>query len=471
MSFASLEFLPYLALVVGLFLFVPARLRTLALLVASYAFYLWAEPWHGLLLAGSTLLDFFVGGALGRARGATARKALLGISLAANLGALVLFKYSEFFVEHWYAITGDASRDASWARLALPLGISFYTFQTLAYVIDVYRGAIAPSRDIVSFALYVSFFPQLIAGPIERAGHLIPQLERASPVDAARLDVGGRLIVWGLLKKLVMADHLAAVVRPVFDAPTDHGSLELLLAGVAMNAVLYLDFSAYTDIARGAARLFGVDLVLNFRRPFVSRSPAEFAARWHMSLFRWIADYVYSPLSGGPLTHWRLWRNNCLTMTLFGFWHGASWTFLLWGLGSGAAISVQHSLRLARARRGVVTRERAGWSARDLLPCLGTTLLTSGFVVFFFSPDLRFGLDWYARLLSFDGRVDAAWSLGVLAALAVGFAAQLVGETRDLDAAWRRVGTGGRLALWAAALAALVLLRVPDPADFIYFRF
>lgn len=471
MSFASLEFLPYLALVVGLFLFVPARVRTLALLVASYVFYLWAEPWHGLLLAGSTIVDYFVGLGLGRTTVVRRRKFLVGISLVLNLGALALFKYTAFFVENWNALVGREAADASWAHLALPLGISFYTFQTIAYTLDVYRGNLAPCRSFISFALYVSFFPQLIAGPIERAGHLIPQLERTQPLDAERLDAGCRWIVWGLVKKLVLADHFAQLVRPVFYAPHEHGSAELLVSGIAMNVVLYLDFSAYTHIARGAGRLFGVELVENFKRPFVARSPAEFATRWHISLFRWIADYVYSPLSRGPLTHWRIWRNNCLTMTLFGFWHGASWTFLLWGLGSGVAISAQHSVRLMRARRGALRERTDAWSLRDFAACFGTTLVTSGFVVLFFSPDLDFARDWFAQLFRNDAPTDLTWVSAIAGMLIVGFAVQWIGERFDYASLWLRIGSGGRTLAWAACLVALIWWRVPKPEDFIYFRF
>ncbi|MCB9913917.1 MAG: MBOAT family protein [Planctomycetes bacterium] len=472
MSFAELEFLPFLVLVVGLFAYVPQRLRGLFLLVASYAFYLQAVPWHALLLAGSTLVDYGVGLGLGRARHRGARRGLLGTSLALNLGALALFKYSGFVADNLDALLAHGgAAPLAWPRLALPLGISFYTFQTLAYTIDVYRGTIAPCRSFTTFALYVSFFPQLVAGPIERAGHLIPQLERVQVVDLERLSRGGRLVLWGLVKKLLLAEHLARHVRPVFGAPEGRGALALTAAAVGMNAVLYLDFSAYTDLARGAARLFGVELVENFRRPFLSRSVAEFASRWHMSLFRWIGDYVHSPLTHGRASHWRLWRNNLLTMGLFGFWHGASWTFLLWGLGSGVAISAQSSLRLARARRGV-RRELGGpWRARDWAACLATTLFTSAFVVFFFSPDLAFAERWFGALATTTLAADPTWLAWTVGALLLGLAGQAVAERYDLERAWRRVGWAGRGALVLGCVAALVWLRVPAPEPFVYFRF
>ncbi len=472
MSFASLEFLPYLALVVGLFAFVPRRGRTLFLLAASYVFYLNAEPWHGLMLGGSTLLDYAVGLALGQPRYQARRKLLLGLSLVVNLGALAVFKYSGFVVRNLNALSGNGDGGGiEWPELLLPLGISFYTFQTLAYTIDVYRGTIPPCRNFATFALYVSFFPQLIAGPIERAGHLIPQLEQAQVISLERLGAGGRLVIWGLLKKLVFADNLSAHVRPVFDDPGSQGSLTLVLAAVGMNAVLFLDFSAYTDIARGAGRLFGIDLVQNFKRPFVSRSVSEFATRWHISLFRWIGDYVYSPLSSDKLDHWRLWRNNCLTMTLFGLWHGASWTFILWGAGSGVAISIEHSWRLHQTRRGVRHAPRAGWGVRDGLACLGTILFTSAFIVFFFSPSLEFAGEWFGRLVSFAPDMDVAWMGWTALVLGAGLAYQLLGEFKDLEALWQKIGAPGRTVLIAACIAALLYLRVPGAEDFIYFRF
>ena len=473
MSFASVEFLPFLALVVALFAFVPKSARTLFLLLASYVFYLYSEPLHGLLIAGSTVVDYAVGRALGRTQDERKRRVLLSISLVLNIGVLALFKYSSFFVESLNPLLSGAGLETlDWPKLALPLGISFYTFQTLAYTIDVYRGTISPCRNFTSFALYVSFFPQLIAGPIERAGHLIPQLERSSALTVERLGRGGQLILWGLVKKLLFADHMAAHVRPVFGSPEAHGTLSLVLAAVAMNVVLYLDFSAYTDIARGAARIFGVDLVQNFRRPFMSRSLGEFASRWHISLFRWIGDYVYAPLSGGKLRHWRLWRNNCLTMTLFGFWHGASWTFLLWGLSSGVAISVQQSLRLRGVKRGVIRRPSSSrWSALDVAACLGTTLLTSAFVVFFFSPDLDFALRWYVQLASFAGDSNFTWIAWTSLVLLLGMAGQATAEFRDLEVVWAKFGWLGRALVVGACLLALLFLRVPHAEDFIYFRF
>lgn len=472
MSFANAEFLPFLLLAVCLFTFVPRRGRTLFLLLASYAFYLQHHPLHGLLLLGSTLLDYSVGRALGRITAPGRRKALLGLSLFGNLGALAFFKYGGFVVENVNRLLERGGVEAvDWPELILPLGISFYTFQTIAYTIDVYRGRIEPCRSLATFALYVSFFPQLVAGPIERAGHLIPQLQEARVISLPNLESGGRLILWGLLKKLVLADQLLRHTRLVFLDPGANGTISLLLAAIAMNVVLYLDFSAYTDIARGSARLFGIRLVDNFRRPFLSRSMNEFASRWHISLFTWIADYIYSPLARGRPTHWRLWRNNVATMGLFGLWHGASWTFIIWGVAGGAAISLQHSIRLFRARRGHRAPPERGWCLLDVVPWLATIIFTSTFIVFFFSPDLVFAREYFRNLLSFSGGLGGTWALWTTLALAVGLLVHASGALLDLLALWRRIGWPGRTVLWLAVIAALLWLRTPRPEEFIYFRF
>ena len=471
MSFASPAYLPFLALVVGLFAFVPRRARPLFLLVVSYCFYAQREPLHGALLLGSTVLAYLVGLALGRTRSKPWRKLWLCASLCGHLGTLFFFKYGAFVSESLGALLRPLDLAAlEWPQLALPLGISFYTFQVLAYTIDVYRGTIPPCRNAVEFALYVSFFPQLVAGPIGRAGSLLPQLRSTRALDGELLSRGGRLLLWGCFKKLVLADNLRLHVEPVFARPEAHGALTLGLAAVAMNAMLFLDFSSYTDIARGSARLFGVELAENFRRPFLARSMTEYLGRWHMSLTSWIADYVYSPLAGGPPSHLRIWRNNLVTMTLFGLWHGASWTFLVWGAGLGVAISLQHSWRLWQLRHGRRGRSRR-WRPTDVLACLGMTLYASAFVVLFFSPDIGFAGRYFARLFSLAGGPVGAWEAGIVLFLLAGLATQILAEFGDLERLWRAVGPLARAAWVILLLAGLVLLRTPHPEAFIYFQF
>ena len=475
MSFVQLDYLPFLLVCVTAFVWSPRRVRGVLLLAASLGFYAYQSPVHTLLLLASAALDFGVGLGLERidsTGSARARKGLLACSLVGNLSLLGVFKYASLFEDLVSRVTGAAPPElgqvAAWT---LPLGISFYTFQTISYSFDVFRRKIPACRNPLHYLLYVSFFPQLVAGPIERAGRLLPQLVELRSPTTEDFSHGTRLIAWGFFKKTVLADRLKLYVWPVFERPEAYGSFTLFFAATSMLVVLYLDFSAYTDIARGAARLFGVDLVDNFRRPFLSRSMGEFASRWHISLFRWIGDYVHSPLSHGRMSHARLWRNNLLTMGLFGLWHGASWTFLLWGLGSGAAISVQNSMRLVRSQRGVRRPLRSRWGARDVAACLGTTLLASVFVVFFFSPDVEFAARWFASLGTWPAELDLAWLGWTALALALGLAGQALAEFRDLSAWWSRAGILGRAAWFALLLAALVYLRVPEPGEFIYFRF
>ena len=285
MSFAEWEYLPFLLVVLGAFQFVPRRARALFLLAASYAFYAWWSALHCLLLLASTAVDYGVGLALHATQNRRRRKLLLLLSIAVNLALLAVFKYGGFAAENLNRlldVTGGGP--IPWRELVLPLGISFYTFQTLSYSIDVYRRTIEPCRNPIDYALYVSFFPQLVAGPIERAGHLIPQLRRLELLSPGNFSLGARRILWGLLKKTVVSDRLIAFAMPVVRDPGAHDPVTLYTAATTMVAVLYLDFSAYTDIARGSARLFGVELVPNFDRPFLRRESSEFWTRWHLSL-------------------------------------------------------------------------------------------------------------------------------------------------------------------------------------------
>ncbi len=481
MSFAQAEYLPFLALVLAVYAFVPARARSAYLCLASIGFYAWWQPMHAPLLLASILVGWGAGLALCGAHSRAQRNMALWGCVLVNLGLLVLFKYADFFAGAWNALA------SLWGlpRLGrlhwtLPLGLSFFTFQGLGYAIDVWRGQIEPCRSLVRYALYITFFPQLVAGPIERAGNLLPQLARLSALSSANAWIGARSISWGLFKKWVMADRLRALVWPVYERPSEQDSLTLLVCALALNAILYLDFSAYTDIARGSARLFGVELVHNFLRPFASRSLGELAQRWHVSLYTWIRDYAFAPLAArarGKISHATIWRNNLLVMGLFGLWHGASVNFLLWGLASGATISCAHSWRLARTRAGV-RRSGPGRSGvrgpRAVLSWAFTLGAASLFFVLFFSPSLEFSLGYYARLCTGgfpEGEQLGAWIAPVGAILIGGLLVHLSGLRVDWELWWTRVGTLGRLAWLAMLVGATILLAAPQGSEFIYFRF
>jgi len=330
MLFNSLEFLLFFPVVWLAHFALPPRHRWGLLLVASYVFYAAWQPAYGLLVLASTVVDYGVAQRVAATEEVTPRRAWLAVSLAANLGMLFAFKYYDW-------LNGTmAGLVAGWplpeAGLGLPVGISFYTFQTLSYTVDVFRGQQRPERHFGRFALYVAYFPQLVAGPIERARRLLPQLERSRPFDRRRLASGLRLAAWGLFKKVVVADRLAEVVNIVYADPEGFGGFAHLVALLFFSTQLYCDFSGYSDIAIGIARTLGVDLVDNFDRPYRARSMGELWSRWHISMTTWFRDYVYRPLGGSRRGPWTTARNILIVMVLSGVWHGAKWSLVLWGL-------------------------------------------------------------------------------------------------------------------------------------------
>lgn len=313
------------------------------LVAASYVFYGWGGPWTCLLLLASTLLDYYVGLRLAATADARARKAWLWTSLVGNLGLLVAFKYVGFLQRIAGAITAAIGVDLpTIPEPTLPAGISFYTFQTLSYTLDVYRGRIAPTRSFLTFALYVAYFPQLVAGPIERADALIGQLEERRPRTANDVMEGLSRVLWGLLKKVVFADWLGTFVAAVYRAPAAATSWDLALATYAFAFQIYLDFSAYCDIAIGLARTMGIRLTENFRWPYLSRNVSEFWQRWHITLSSWLRDYLYVPLGGSRKGMARTAVNLVVVMFLGGLWHGADEKFVVWGLWLGLALAVYH---------------------------------------------------------------------------------------------------------------------------------
>lgn len=337
MLFNSIDFAIFLPIVFALYWFITARnlrLQNTLIVVSSLIFYGWWD-WRFLsLLLFSAFVDFFVGLALEKEENQTNRKLLLSISLVLNLGLLAFFKYFNFFISNFksaFSIFGYAL-DLPSLDLILPVGISFYTFQSLSYGIDVYRRKLEPSRDWIAFLAFVSFFPQLVAGPIERATHLLPQFFAKRIFDYEKAVGGMRLILWGFFKKIVIADNAAYFVNDIFANNANYSGGTLILGAVLFSFQIYCDFSGYSDIAIGLARLFGFELMRNFKYPYFSKNVGEFWQRWHISLSTWFRDYVYLPLGGnrGSLI-FRL-RNVMIVFLVSGFWHGANWTFIAWGL-------------------------------------------------------------------------------------------------------------------------------------------
>ena len=368
------------------------RAQNLLLLIASYVFYGWWD-WRFLgLIAFSTAVDYAVGLQIARANAADRpddpdhrsrlAKRWLAVSLAVNLGLLGYFKYANFFIDNWIEAWAAAgvTMHASSLQVILPVGISFYTFQTLSYSIDVYRRKLEPTRDFIEFAAFVSFFPQLVAGPIERASALLPQIARRRTFDYDQAVSGLRLILWGMFKKVVVADTCAIYVNDIFANYESYSGPTLILGAIYFAFQIYGDFSGYSDIAIGTARLFGISLMTNFKTPYFSRDIAEFWRRWHISLSTWFRDYLYISLGGSRVGKWKAVRNTFVIFLVSGFWHGANWTFIVWG-GIHALLFLP-LLLAGRNRRN--TGDIKGWpSVRELLGMAWTFAAVTVAWVFF----------------------------------------------------------------------------------------
>ena len=318
------------------------RIRNLFVIASSYLFYGWWD-WRFLsLIALSSLCDYLVGVGLGRSNNKSSRRALLSVSIIVNLGVLGFFKYFNFFIESAEEILHVLG--INWAtgslNIILPVGISFYTFQTLSYTIDCYRNQLEPTKNLTAFFAFVSFFPQLVAGPIERAKNLLPQFQSLASFNYRQVVKGLRLALWGFFKKLVIADNFGLIADELF-AMQNHNSISVLLAASCFAIQIYADFSGYSDIAIGLARTLGINLSTNFNGPYFSKSFTEFWQRWHISLSSWFRDYVYIPLGGNRTSKWRMQLNILITFLLSGLWHGANITFVLWGALHGFALIIE----------------------------------------------------------------------------------------------------------------------------------
>lgn len=336
MLFNSFEFLVFLPIVFLLYWFVfkPLRWQNLFVIAASYLFYGWWDWRFLILISITTLCSFGSGVLLEKYEGQRMRqKWVSAANIILNLLILCYFKYSNFFGENFVALLSTFGIQVDWVTLdiLLPVGISFYTFQALSYTIDVYQYKIKPTHDIVAFFAFISFFPQLVAGPIERATNLLPQFLASRTFDYSKAVDGMRQILWGLFKKMVIADNCATAVDLIFNDYRSLDGFNLFLGAVFFTFQIYGDFSGYSDIAIGTARLFGINLRRNFNFPYFSRDIAEFWRRWHISLTTWFRDYIYIPLGGSREGKWKSFRNTLIIFLVSGFWHGANWTFVCWG--------------------------------------------------------------------------------------------------------------------------------------------
>ncbi len=337
MLFNSIEFAIFLPLVFCFYWLVfnnNIRIQNIFLLVASYVFYGWWDFRFLGLIAFSSILDFFIGLFVFQTSKSAAKKIFLLVSITTNIGLLGIFKYYNFFIESWIDAWSyfGYNMSSNTLKIILPVGISFYTFQTLSYTIDIYRGRIQPTKDIIAFSAFICFFPQLVAGPIERAYNLLPQFLNRRIFQYEKAIDGAFQILWGLFKKVVIADNCAFFVNKVFDSPDIYSSGMLFLTMIFFAFQIYGDFSGYSDIAIGISKLFGFDLQINFSYPYFSRNIGEFWRRWHISLTSWFKDYIYIPLGGSRNSIFNQIRNIFIIFVVSGFWHGANWTFIFWGI-------------------------------------------------------------------------------------------------------------------------------------------
>ena len=351
MSFNSLSFILFFFTVLVLYYSIPYRFRWILLLTGSYYFYMCWKMEYIVLIAASTLVNYVSGLKMGQISNRSKRKPYLILSLVTSLGLLFAFKYFNFFNESIRQIFNkfNLAYHVPMLKVLLPVGISFYTFQALSYTVDVYRGRKDPERHIGVFALYIAFFPQLVAGPIERATNLLPQFRRNNDLDYQRARDGARLILWGLFKKVVVADTLAIYVNQVYNDVYAYQGLPLIIATYFFAFQIYCDFSGYSDIAIGVAKTMGYDLMNNFDRPYFAESIPEFWKRWHISLSTWFRDYLYIPLGGNRCSTIRRYFNLFVVFLISGLWHGANWTYVIWGALHGVWQIVSVSMERFRA--------------------------------------------------------------------------------------------------------------------------
>lgn len=472
MLFNSLAFAVFLPTVFAGYWLLSSdfRRQNLLLLAASYVFYGWWDVRYLALIAGCSLVNFLAGRLIYESRSKAARRALLSVACIVSLGTLGTFKYFDFFVESFSELLSAAG--IRWSpyvlNLALPVGISFFTFQALSYTIDVALGKLKPEKDWVGFFAFISFFPQLVAGPIERASNLMPQFRRPRTFDLDGATHGLCLIAFGLFKKMVVADSLSQYVDMVWNGPMFYSSVTCMIGAVFFAFQIYCDFSGYSDVARGVAKLFGFELMLNFDSPYLSSSFAEFWRRWHISLSSWFKDYVYIPLGGSRVSPARLFRNIWIVFLLSGLWHGASWAFVAWG----ALHALYMTLGVLR-RRLSAPAEPCGFARR----ALSVAVVNAGVVfawIFFRAGTVENAFTYIKAMF----RCRFSTSLMALCAgigpVKFGFclvACLLFAASAFCPPECRFKHLKARFAFVAACSAAIIFIGMPSGGEFIYFRF
>ena len=474
MVFNSLQFVEFFVVVYALYRLLPHRAQNLMLLGASYVFYgAWDWRFVGLLV-GSTVIDFYVAQYLARQTDTRRRKLAVVLSLTYNLGVLAFFKYFNFFADGLVQVLGVAGirADAVTIHVILPMGISFYTFMTISYVIDVYRREIEPERSLADFALFVAYFPHLVAGPILRASKLLPQIKHPRVLTTAHATEGLWLIAWGLFQKMFVADNLAPLVDAAFSASSSPSGAQVLASTYAFAFQIYGDFAGYSNMARGVSKLLGIELNVNFRFPYLVTSPQAFWRHWHISLSTWLRDYLYIPLGGSRESKGATRRNLMITMILGGLWHGAAWTFVLWGLYQGLVLVAGHAIRDWSRRRGITVPEGITWQ-RVLLGLLMFHVTCFGWLIF--RAESASQLVHLASTLVHDLLPSASTLTSLLAPMALVVAPWLVVHIyqarHDSESAPLSLVPPVRYALYGAVFYLVLLFGSFDGPQFIYFQF
>ena len=482
MLFNSLDFAFFLPIVFFLYWFVfnkNLKLQNLLLVCASYLFYGWWD-WRFLsLILFSTIVDYFVGLGLSQQDNQKKRRLLLSTSVLVNLGFLGIFKYYNFFLDNFveaFSFFG-ASINANSLNVIIPVGISFYTFQTLSYTIDVYRKKIDHNKDFIAFMAFVSFFPQLVAGPIERATNLLPQFYRKRVFNYSKAVDGMRQILWGLFKKIVIADNCAEFANLIFNNSAELGGSTLVLGALFFTFQIYCDFSGYSDIAIGTARLFNFNLIQNFAFPYFSRDIAEFWRRWHISLSTWFRDYLYIPLGGSRGSSLLKMRNIFIIFLVSGFWHGANWTYVFWGGLHALYFLPLMLLNKNRENIGIVAVNQLFPSLKDMLSMVLTFSLTVFAWIFFRAENLMHAFSYIGKIFSaslfsfpayFGGWKALITLLGVMIFMLVEWLQRDKQYALDLS-----LFRGGRYVRWGIYL--IIILAIisfgGQQQEFIYFQF
>lgn len=479
MLFNTLNFGIFLPIVFILYWFVANRsmkMQNILLLISSYFFYACWDYRFLFLLIFSTLLDYFTGIKMSEAKAKGEKRFWFWLSVSINLGFLGVFKYYNFFATSFADALGHFGLrpDVATIKVILPVGISFYTFHGLSYVIDIYNDRIKPEKNFIDYSVFVSFFPLLVAGPIERATHLLPQIQRERKFDYLRAVEGLRQILWGLFKKIVIADNCAEYVNTIFANPGDYSGSTHVLGAVFFAFQIYCDFSGYSDIALGTARLFGIDLLRNFAFPYFSRDIAEFWRRWHISLSTWFRDYLYIPLGGSKGGTWMKVRNTFIIFLVSGFWHGANWTFIVWG-GLNALYFMP--LLLANKNRNnleIVAKGKLLPSIREFLEIAVTFALTVLAWIFFRADTVTHALSYISGIFSKSlFSMPQIFPSKLLIIIAIFMLIEWLGREEEFALAIvKKINQPAlRIGFYYAIIIGLVLFGKFNSNQFIYFQF